>query len=53
LAPLSRLARHRGRPELTVKLSRPTLKLGNILRSREVFITAGPVEISQPLVEAF
>jgi hypothetical protein len=53
LAPLSRIARDRGRPELTVKLFHPTLKLGNILRSCEVFITAGPVDIFQPPVEAF
>jgi hypothetical protein len=53
LAPLSGIARDRRRPELTVTLFHPTLKLGNILRSCEVFITAGPVGISQPAVEAF
>jgi hypothetical protein len=41
------------RPELTVALFHPTLKLGNILRSCEVSITAGPLGIPQPVVETF
>jgi hypothetical protein len=41
------------RPELTVALFHPTLKLGNILRGCEVSITAGPLGIPQPVVETF
>ena len=42
----------RRRPELTVSLFHPTLKLGNILRNCEVSLTTGPVDIVQPSVEA-